>query len=138
SMLSTADMKHPTIALHDGRRATLTYGQYNALISTNRHQPDRAAAFQAFHETFAANANTYAAIYNGVLQRDWFLSQARGYKTTLEAALHENDIPPSVVENLVDTARRGTGPLQRYHKLRKRVLALEQYHAYDQLVPLID
>jgi len=138
SMLSTADVRHPTITLHDGRRATLTYGQYNALISTNRHQPDRAAAFQAFHQTYAANANTYAAIYNAVLQRDWFLAQARGYKTTLEAALHENDIPSSVVENLVATAQRGTGPLQRYHKLRRRVLGVETYHAYDQLVPLID
>jgi oligoendopeptidase F len=138
AMLSTADIKHPTVALADGTRVTLTYGQYNALLSTNRHQPDRAVAFHAYHETFAANANTYASIYNSVLQRDWFLAQARGYKSTLEAALHENNIPVSVVENLVATARRGTGPLQRYHKLRKQVLGLEEYHAYDQLVPLIE
>jgi oligoendopeptidase F len=138
SMLSTADVKHPTVMLQDATRVTLTYGQYNALLSTNRHQPDRATAFQAFHEVFAANANTYASIYNSVLQRDWFIAQARGYKTTLEAALHENDIPPSVVENLVATAKRGTGPLQRYHALRKKVLGLEEYHAYDQLVPLIE
>ncbi len=135
SMLSTADVKHPTIGLHDGSRLTLTYGQYMALVSTNRHQGDRAAAFDAFHQTFAASANTYAAIYNGVLQRDWFLAQARGYRSTLEAALHENDIPPSVVENLVATARAGTAPLQRYHRLRKKVLGLEHYHAYDQLDP---
>src|SRR6185503_7152764 len=99
SMLSTAEVRHPTITLHNGQNVTLTYGQYNALLSTNRHQPDRAAAFQAFHETFSANANTYAAIYNAVLQRDWFVAQAREYKSTLEAALHENDIPTSVVEN---------------------------------------
>jgi oligoendopeptidase F len=138
SMLSTADMKHPTITLHNGQQVTLTYGQYNALLSTNRHQPDRAAAFQAFHDTFANNANTYASIYNSVLQRDWFVTQAREYKSTLEGALHENDIPTSVVENLVATAKRGVGPLQRYHKLRKRVLGLDEYHAYDQLVPLIE
>ena len=93
SMLANADIKHPVITLHDGRKATLTYGQYNALLQTNRHQPDRAAAFQAFHETFAANANTYAAVYNGVLQRDWFVAQARQFKSTLEAALHGNAIP---------------------------------------------
>jgi oligoendopeptidase F len=138
SMLTNSDVRHPTITLHDGQQVTLTPGQYNALLATNRHQPDRAAAFQAYHGTFAANANTFAAIYNGVLQRDWFLAQAREYTSTLEAALHENDIPTAVVENLVGTAKRGTGPLQRYHKLRKRVLGLESYHAYDQLVPLID
>ena len=125
SMLSNADIKHPVITLHDGKKVTLTYGQYNALLQTNRHQPDRAAAFHAFHETFAANANTYAAVYNGVLQRDWFVAQARQFKSTLEAALHGNDIPPAVVENLVATAKAGTEPLRRYHRLRKRVLGLE-------------
>ena len=135
---SNADIKHPVITLHDGKQVTLTYGQYNALLQTNRHQPDRAAAFEAFHETFAANANTYAAVYNGVLQRDWFIAQARQFTSTLEAALHGNDIPPAVVENLVATAKAGTEPLRRYHRLRKRVLGVETYHAYDQLVPLID
>jgi oligoendopeptidase F len=138
SMLSTADLKHPTLTLHDGQKVTLTYGQYNALLSTNRHQPDRSAAFHAFHQTYADDVNTYAAIYNAVLQRDWFFAQARDYKTTLEAALHENSIPPSVVENLVATTKKGTAPLQRYHRLRKRVLALDSYHGYDSLVPLID
>jgi oligoendopeptidase F len=138
SMLANADIKHPVITLHDGRQVTLTYAQYNALLQTNRHQPDRAAAFHAFHETFAANQNTYAAVYNGVLQRDWFIAQARQFTSTLEAALHANDIPTAVVENLVATAKAGTEPLRRYHRLRKRVLGLETYHAYDQLVPLID
>ena len=138
SMLANADIKHPVITLHDGTKATLTYGQYNALLQTNRHQPDRAAAFQAFHETFAANANTYAAVYNGVLQRDWFAAQARQFSSTLEAALHGNDIPPAVVESLVATAKAGAEPLRRYHRLRKRVLGLDTYHAYDQLIPLID
>ena len=138
SMLANADIKHPVITLHDGKQVTLTYAQYNALLQTNRHQPDRAAAFHAFHGTFAANQNTYAAVYNGILQRDWFIAQARQFKSTLEAALHSNDIPPAVVENLVATAKAGTEPLRRYHRLRKRVLGLETYHAYDQLVPLID
>jgi oligoendopeptidase F len=138
SMLANADIKHPVITLHDGKQVTLTYAQYNALLQTNRHQPDRAAAFHAFHDTFAANQNTYAAVYNGILQRDWFIAQARQFKTTLEAALHSNDIPPAVVENLVATAKAGTEPLRRYHRLRKRVLGVDTYHAYDQLVPLID
>ena len=138
SALSTADMKHPSVALADGRTVTLTYGQYRAILATNRHQPDRALAFRAFHEAYDANANTYAALYNAVLQRDWYQAQARGYPTTLEAALHEHNIPVSVVENLVETTRRGAEPLRRYHRLRKRVLGLDAYHTYDGLVPLVD
>jgi len=72
------------------------------------------------------------------MQRDWFHSQARDYRTTLEAALHGNDIPPAVVENLIETTKAGTEPLRRYHRLRKRVLGLATYHTYDTTIPLVD
>jgi oligoendopeptidase F len=117
---------------------TLTYGQYRAILATNRSQDDRAAAFREFHKIFAANVNTYASLYNAVLQRDWFHSQARGYRTTLEAALHGNNIPPAVVENLIAQTKAGTEPLRRYHRLRKKALGLETYHTYDATVPLVD
>jgi oligoendopeptidase F len=137
SALSTADIKHPTIGLSTGD-VTLTYGQYRAILATNRNQADRAAAFTEYHKLFAANANTYASLYNAVLQRDWFLAQARDYRSTLEAALHGNNIPPAVVEKLIETTKSGTEPLRRYHQLRKRVLALDSYHAYDTTIPLVD
>src|SRR5436190_13679434 len=114
--LSTADIKYPTVRLSTGAEVTLTYGQYRAILATNRNQADRAAAFQAFHKLYAANINTYASLYNGVLQRDWFLSLARDYKSTLEAALHGNNIPTAVVENLIESTKAGTEPLRRYHR----------------------
>ena len=117
---------------------TLTYGQYRAILATHRDQRDRAAAFTEYHKLFEANVNTYASLYNGVLQRDWFHAQSRGYKSTLEAALHGNNIPTSVVRNLIETTKAGTEPLRRYHRLRKRVLGLETYHSYDATVPLLD
>ena len=138
SALSTADVKFPTITLSTGEPVPLSYGQYRAILATNRHQADRAEAFRAFHEVYKANINTYAALYHGVLQRDWFHSQAREYKTTLDAALHGNNIPPSIVENLIETTKAGTEPLRRYHRLRKRVLGLDTYHSYDGLVPLVE
>jgi oligoendopeptidase F len=138
SALSTADMKPPTVRLPTGAEATLTYGQYRAILATNRSQPDRAEAFQQFHRLFETTANTYASLYNGVLQRDWFYAQARGYATTLDAALHGNNIPPSVVENLIATTKAHTEPLRRYHRLRKRTLGLDTYHVYDGFVPLVE
>jgi oligoendopeptidase F len=135
--LSTADAQWPTITLSTGEPVTVTYGQYRALLATSRVQSDRAQAFTALHELFAANRNTYAALYGGVLQRDWFATRARRYGATLEAALFGNDIPAAVVENLVATTRAGTAPLQRYHRLRRRALGLAEYHAYDTAVPLV-
>ena len=137
--LSTADVKHPAIKLPtSGAEVTLTYGQYRAILATNRNQCDRAAAFTEYHKLFEATSNTYSSLYNGVLTRDWFHAEAREYRTTLEAALHGNNIPPAVVENLIETTKAGTEPLRRYHRLRKRVLGLDSYHTYDATVPLVD
>lgn len=136
--LSTADLKPPFVTLPSGGSATLSYGQYRALLATNRSQDDRAAAFRAFHTPYLETANTYASLYNGVLQRDWFYAQARGYGSTLEAALHGNNIPTAVVENLITQAKSGTEPLRRYHRLRKRVLGLSSYHSYDTAIPLVN
>jgi oligoendopeptidase F len=136
SALTTADRKFPTITLSTGESVTLTYGQYRAILETNRQQDDRAAAYKAFHQAYADNQNTYAALYNGILQRDWFHSRARGYATTLEAALHGNDIPSSVVENLIEVTKAGVEPLRRYHRLRRRVLGVESYKLHDLFVPL--
>ena len=120
--LSTADAKFPTITLSTGETVTVSYGQYRAILATRREQADRAKAFTALHETYKAALNTNATLYNGVCQRDWFQARARGYASTLEAALHGDNIPPSVVENLIDTTRNGVAPLRRYHQLRRSVL----------------
>src|SRR2546422_923942 len=117
SALSTADVKYPTVRLSTGE-ATLTYGQYRAILATNRNQADREIAFRELHKLYSTSINTYASLYNSVLQRDLFLAESRGYKTTLDAALHGNNIPPAVVENLIETTKAGTEPLRRYHRLR--------------------
>ena len=138
SALTTADMKFPSITLSTGEQVTLTYGQYRALLETNRRQDDRAAAYRAFHQVYADSQNTYASLYNGVLQRDWFHARARGYASTLDAALHGNNIPTSVVENLIAVAKQNVEPLRRYHRLRRRVLGLERYQLFDIFIPLVE
>ena len=135
--LSTADAKFQTVKLSTGEDVTVSYGQYRAILATRREQSDRAAAFRALHETYQNSLNTYATLYNGVCQRDWFQARARGYKSTLDAALHGDNIPTSVVENLIETTRAGVGPLQRYHKLRRKTLGVPSYHVYDYSIPLV-
>jgi len=136
--LSTADMRWPELELSDGDVVTLSYGEYQAILATRRAAEDRAAAWKALYGCFEANINTYAALYNGICQRDWFFAQARGYPSTLHAALHPNNVPPKVVENLIAATRAGVAPLRRYHQLRKRVLGLERYHLYDGQIPLLE
>ena len=134
--LSTSDIKFPTMRQADGKEIVLSPGNYGALLEKNPDQADRGKAAALHVGTYGATANTYAAIYNGLLQRDWFIAQARNFDSTLDAALDGNAIPRAVVENLIDATRTGTGPLQRYMRLRKKLLGLDSYHLYDNAVPV--
>ncbi len=136
--LSTADARFPTITLSIGESVQVSYGQYRKLLATCRQQSDRRAAYEALYDTYAASLNTYATLYNGVMQREWFEARARGHKTTLEAALFGNNIPPSVVHNLIQETKAGVEPFRRYHRLRRRVLGLHEYFVFDGFVPLVD
>lgn len=134
--LSTTDIVFPTLTLADGSSVKLTPGAYHALLEKATRQDDRAAAAAAFVGNYGKTVHTYAAIYEGVLQRDWYLAQARRFGSTLEAALHADAIPTAVVETLIQATRAGTGPLRRYLRLRQRMLGLASYHLYDGFVPL--
>lgn len=136
--LSTADARFPTITLSTGETTQVSYGQYRKLLATCRSQDDRRKAYEALYDTYIATINTYATIYNGVMHGDWFDARARGYQTTLDAALFGNAIPTSVVENLIREAKLGVEPFRRYHKLRKRVLGLKDYYVFDAFVPLVE
>ena len=136
--LSTADAKFPTITLSSGATVQVTYGQYRRVLATSRVAADRRAAFDAHYDVFGATRNTYASLYNGVLHRDWFQARARGYATTLDAALFGDAIPPEVVTTLIAETKAGVEPFRRYHRLRKRVLGLAEYTAADAYVPLVE
>jgi oligoendopeptidase F len=136
--LSTADARFPTITLSTGESVQVSYGQYRKLLATCRRQSDRRAAYEALYDTYGGTLNTYAALYNGVMQREWYEARARGHNSALEAALFGNNIPTAVVENLIRETKAGVEPFRRYHRLRKRVLGLNDYFVFDAFVPLVD
>jgi oligoendopeptidase F len=134
--LGTSDIKFPTLHLADGDDVVLTPGNYAALLESNRDQSERGRVAAAHLGTYGATANSYAAIYNGILQRDWYMARARNFDSTLDAALDGNAIPRAVVETLIDATRAGAAPFQRYARLRQKVLGLANYHPYDAFVPI--
>jgi len=136
--LSTADIKFGEITLSTGEEVQISEGEAGRIFATSRNHEDRKAAFLKRNGTYNNNINTYAASYDGICQRDWAYAQARNYGSTLEATLERNKIPVDVYLNLLEQGRAGTAPLQRYHKLRKQALKLDEYDGYDSAIPIID
>ena len=138
TMLADADVKFPTVTLSDGSEVVASHANFSQGLYSRRLQSDREALFKAHFTVYDGSPNTFSAIYNGVLQKDWFTARSRRYTSTLEHQLDDDNIPPSVVENLITTARDGTEPLQRYHQLRRRALGVERYRYFDAYLPLVE
>ncbi len=134
SKLSDADIRYPDVDTENGA-AALTQASY-AVFRTSSDRRVRKDAFEKLHNTQKAFENTYAATLDAQVKQLVFFSRARGYASTLEAALSENEVPVSVYRNLIDTVHDNMDKMYRYIELRKRLLG-EDLHMYDLYVPMV-
>jgi oligoendopeptidase F len=135
SALNHVDMNFGTVTVQ-GTELPLTHSTWSEFLEN----PDRAVrrdAYTKFYRTFEEHQNTLAALYAGSVNQDIFHSRARGYNSSLEAALFSNKVPVSVYHNLIDTVHENIEPLHRYYALRKKVLGVSELRHYDVYVPLV-
>ncbi|MFW6284782.1 MAG: oligoendopeptidase F [Bacillota bacterium] len=136
--LAVADNSAQEVTLSDGSTVAVTNGNYRSLIADAKTAEDRETIFRAVFDHYEEHKHTYAEIYNTVLKSNVANMKSRNYGSTLEAALHHNNIDPIVYHNLVDTAKESTNLLKRYYALRKDALGLEKHHTYDRFIPLAE
>jgi len=137
-MLSTADADWPEVTLSDGTTLKATPGNYSMILHNSTNQADRATMMKAHFQIYDQSPNTFAGIYNTILQRNWFEAKSRNYNSVVEASLDNDAIPVDVYKALVKTAQEGSGPLRRYSELRQKVLGTETYSYYDNYLTLVE
>lgn len=104
------------------------------------HSQDRKVreeAYKKFYAKFEEHQNTIAALYSGSVNQDVFSMKARGYESSLHAALYGNKVPVSVYHNLIDCIHKNLPVLHEYYSLRKKALGLDELRHYDVYVPLV-
>ncbi len=137
SMIDNADLKLPTITNEEGQEVELTKGNYLVYIrSTDRRV--RQDAFEGLHKTFLKQRNTIAATLSAQVKGNIFYTRQRGFTSARERAIFRNNIPISVYDNLITTVHEHIPLLNRYLKLRKRMLQLDELHMYDLYVPIVE
>ena len=138
SEVTISDMIWPEVELSDGRKIKATSANYSKEISVNRNQEDRKKLFEAYYGAYKEKENTIAAIYSSILNRKIGNTKAHNYKNFLVSALEGDNIPEKVYLNLIETTKENTKPLQRYYKLRKKLLGLKEYYNYDNAINIVD
>ena len=131
SLLTDVDLDFGTVKA-DGVEKPLTQGTWSDFLESQDRNV-RKEAYEKFYGTFEKHANTLSALYSGSVNNDIFVSRARGYKSSLEAALYSDKVPVSVYKNLIDTVHKNFDALHRFYSLRKKVLGVEELRHYDVL-----
>lgn len=135
-MLNNADLQFPSIKDENGDEVEITHGRYIRFLES-KDQRVRRDAFKAVYQTYGNFKNTFASTLNGNVKRNNFNARVRHYQSARHAALSANNIPESVYDNLISAVNDNLHLLQRYVKLRKQVLGLDELHMYDLYTPLV-
>lgn len=136
SMIDNADLKLPLIQNEEGAEVQLTKGNYLVYIRSTERRV-RKEAFESMHSAYLKQRNTIATTLSSQIKGDIFYTRQRGYGSCRERALAQYNIPISVYDNLVGTVSEHIHLLDRYMRLRKRVLQLDKLHMYDLYVPIV-
>lgn len=137
SIFTNADLKLPFIEDDSGNITELSHGRfYTAMYSKDRSYRER--VFKAYLESYKNYINTFTVLFNGNLKTNIFNARARNYNSALEAALHKNNIPVSVYNNIIESANNNLQPMYRWTALKKRLLGLDKLCPYDIYVTLFN
>lgn len=129
-VLANADLEFAPAVGSDGELHEVAQGTIGALL-TNPDREVRRTAFESYADAHLAMRHALATSLAGGVKRDVFFARARGYSSSLEAALEPSYIPPEVFHNVVRTFGENVGTWHRYWRVRKRALGLDVLKPYD-------
>ena len=131
-----ADFEYPTIVDKDGNEIKLDNANYYRILEEEEREL-RKNAYLARTEAYGKANNTLAATYTGEVKKNIFYANARGYESSIDAALAEEFIPRSICDNLVKSVNDNLGYLHKYYEVKKKALGLDELHSYDDSLPLV-
>ncbi|HEX2926867.1 MAG TPA: oligoendopeptidase F [Ruminiclostridium sp.] len=137
TMYNNADIKFPYIRDENGEEIEVTKGRYTTLMES-RDRRVRKDAFEAMYTTYSKMKNTLGASLTGNVKKNRFYSIVRKYPSALAASLDNDNVSVEVYDNLIETVNKNLHLLDRYLKMRKKVLKLDELHMYDLYVPMVE
>ncbi len=136
SMFNDADLKFPDAVDKDGNPHQVTHGSFIPLMQSE-DRVLRKSAFESLYHVYESYKNTSAAVLAAQTKTLSFRAKARKYGSTLEAALSSTEVPVSVYKQLIEAVHKNLPYMHRYVRLRKKLLGVEELHAYDLYCPIV-
>jgi len=134
--LSYSDLDFGKVENEEGNTVDLTMGRYSVFMeSANRRL--RKDAYDNLYNEYIDHKNTIASVLNSNIKANMFNVNVRGFNSVRHMYMFSNNIPENVYDSLIESVKARKDLLHRYVSLRKKVLGLDEFYAYDMHVPLI-
>ena len=135
-MIDNADLPFPTINTSNGK-LKVTHGVYG-LSLRNEDRDFRKKVFKKYYAAYGGLLNTITASYVGNVNKNVFMTRARGYNSCLEKALFGEDVSEVVYKNLLTSVHNSFPLLHRYVNQKKEALKLDKMHMWDIYMPIVE
>ena len=135
--LTDTDMKFGFIKDEDDKEVELNISNYSVYL-TSRDRRVRKDAFEMMYNTFKQYKNTLAATLSGNVDILNKMAKIRGFSSSLEASLFNEEIDVSIYNNLIDNIHNNLDKLYKYFNLKKDILNLDEMHIYDTYAKVVD
>ena len=135
-MMTQTDMVFGKAKDSKGGEHEVTTGRFGSLMQSD-DRTLRRNVHELYYDTYIKQKNAIAESYNYAVKNDNFQADARNYKSALDAALFENNIPVSIYKNLIDTVSKNIPLFHRYLDLRKRCLGVDKLEFCDIYAPIV-
>lgn len=132
--LAVSDNASTEILLSNGKKIEVSEADFTYYLGILEDAKDRQKVFEAIYRFYENHKNTFATIYNGIMQAELAEVKNRGYSSILESHLFYNAIPVDVYHSLVETTRRNTKVLKEYLAFRQKYFKLDKLHTYDRFL----
>ncbi len=133
--LKYAEMDWHSIEDENGERVVLSPARYGKFIRSDDGRLRR-DAFMGTMATLAQHEKTFATTLAGAIHGAEYFAKARGFDNALHANLFDDNLPPAVYTNLVETVNENLPLLHRWAALRKKAMGVDELHVYDLYQPL--
>ncbi|MCY4008347.1 MAG: oligoendopeptidase F [Anaerolineaceae bacterium] len=135
SILTNADLTFlPAKDEHDGPHEVANSTMPGLMSSEDRQL--RRNAWRSYADGFLRVQNTLANNLAFAIKRDVFFTQARGFESSLQAALFPAHIPTQVFHELIRIFQKNIPTWHRYWRALRKALGVKQLCPYDIWAPL--
>lgn len=135
-MLNNANLNLPK-AKFKGEEVQMSHGLYGVVLREGKAE-ERKDWFQKYYQAYIRLIDAISQTYASNVKKDVFYKTVRNYESCMQMAMHGEDVPPIVYENLINAVHGALPLMHEYVSTRKKTLDLTEQHVYDLFIPLVE